>query len=96
MLRWLWGARGDAVSGEGEDAIVRIVAIELNASEADVRRVHSFRRDLKMDSVAAATILFSIEEEFGVSFEGVQVGKIDTLVELQRAIDRASAGEAKR
>lgn len=48
----------------------------------------SLRLDLGMDSIAAANILFAIEEEFEISFEGVPVRRIDRLEEVADLVER--------
>ena len=71
--------------------VVRLISVELKVAEDRVRSAASFRRDLGMDSIAAANILFSLEEEYGVELELDKVEDLDTLDELVAVVASSSA-----
>ncbi len=80
-------------TGDGEltETVIRLIGVELNASREDVRRAGSLRRDLKMDSVAAASLLFAIEEEYGIELELERVESIDTVEGIVAVVARSRA-----
>jgi acyl carrier protein len=59
--------------------VADVVAIELRASVKEVLEVDSLRQRFRMDSIAAANILFAIEEVYSVSFELVESGNVDSV-----------------
>lgn len=79
------------VTGEGEivGTVIRLIGIELDVSEEEVRRAGSLRQDLKMDSVAAANLLFAIEEEYGIELELEKVESIDTVTGIVAVVARS-------
>jgi len=66
--------------------IVRIVSIELGVGEDVVRRAGSLRVELSMDSVAAANILFRLEEEFGVELDVDVVEVIESMSDIEAIV----------
>jgi acyl carrier protein len=73
--------------------IVRHLAIELKVDEADVVLAGSLRADLQMDSVAAANILFALEEDLGVEIDLGEVVSLDTLADFVGVV-AAAVGDA--
>jgi acyl carrier protein len=71
------------------DVVVRLLAVELAVSQERVLTARSLREDLGMDSIAAANLLFSLEEELGVEFD--EIPRIDTLAELESAVRESLA-----
>jgi acyl carrier protein len=65
-------------------AIVRMIAIELSVDQEKVLAARSLRGDLGMDSIAAANLLFALEEELGVEFD--EIPEIDTVGQLESAV----------
>lgn len=76
-----------------ESTIARLVAIEMKTTDARVRHVGSFRRELGMDSISAANLLFAVEEEYGVELDPDEVGRLDSLADVVAAVERALGGE---
>jgi acyl carrier protein len=76
------------------DVLIRLLAIELSVDPERVRTARSLREDLGMDSIAAANLLFSLEEELGVEFD--EIPRIDTLAELEGAVRTHLAAGAPR
>jgi acyl carrier protein len=72
--------------------VVRLISVELKVTEERVRSASSFRHDLGMDSIAAANILFSLEEEYGIELELDNVESLDNLEALVAVV--ASMGIA--
>lgn len=74
----------------GEERIDRVIATiigrELDVDVMTVLSADSLRAEFGMDSVAAAGILFAIEEEFDISFERYELGKMQTVRDLRRAL----------
>ena len=66
------------------EVLIRLLAIELGVPPEEIVAAGSLREDVGMDSIAAANLLFSIEEELGVEFD--EIPRIDTLEELEGAI----------
>jgi acyl carrier protein len=69
--------------------VVRLMAIELKTSEDKVRCARSFRSDLGMDSIAAANVLFALEEEYGIEIRLENVERLDTLSEIEAVVSRS-------
>lgn len=78
--------------GEAAETVVRLIAIELNVPEDEVRAAGSLRRDLKMDSIAAANLLFALEEECGVELELDEVQRFDTVSDIAAVVARSRRG----
>ena len=77
------------------DLIVQVIAIELETTEAEVRAAASLRNNLGMDSIAAANVLFSLEEELGVELDLDEVESLDSVAEIAGLVDQmAPAAEA--
>ncbi len=76
---------------EVADTVARLVAIEMKTSEERVRRMRSFRSDLGMDSIAAANLLFAVEEEYGIELDPDELGRLDSLADVVGAVERAFA-----
>jgi acyl carrier protein len=76
------------------ETIVRLIAIELKVSEQDVRKARSLKNDLSMDSIAAANLLFALEEEYGIEMNLDDVSTLDTLPELEDVVSRSLAADA--
>ena len=70
--------------GELHATIVRLLAAELGVPEQEVERAQSLRKDLGMDSIAAASLLFALEEELSVEFG--EIPEIDSLGELEAKV----------
>lgn len=70
------------------DLIVRVIAIELETSEEEVRAAASLRSDLGMDSIAAANVLFSLEEELGVELDLDEVETLDSVADIAGLVDQ--------
>jgi acyl carrier protein len=66
--------------------VVKVTARELGVSEAAIANSNSLRADFRMDSVATAAILFALEDELGVSFEGYKFEGIATVSDLCMAL----------
>jgi acyl carrier protein len=66
------------------EVLIRLLAIELGVPPDEIVAAGSLREDVGMDSIAAANLLFSIEEELGVEFD--EIPRIDTLEELEGAV----------
>jgi acyl carrier protein len=77
-----------------DDTIVRLIAIEMKTSEDRVRHAGSLRKDLGMDSISAANILFAIEEEYGIELQLDRVAAVDSLVDL-RSVLQLSLADAR-
>ncbi|MFM7736370.1 MAG: acyl carrier protein [Alphaproteobacteria bacterium] len=77
-----------------EAKVARLVAVEMKTTEARVRHVRSFRRELGMDSISAANLLFAVEEHYGIELDPDSVGGIDSLAEVTAAVVLALEGEA--
>ena len=75
--------------GDIADTVIRLIAIELQISEAEVRQAQSLRTDLGMDSIAAANLMFALEEEYGVEISLDQVERLDTLPEIEAVVNRS-------
>lgn len=86
----MYGVRMEAVH-DVLSTVARLIAIELNVLEQQVWQAQSLRVDLGMDSIAAANLLFAIEEEFGISLELDRVEKIETLSQIAELVIRAQA-----
>ncbi|MBM4268899.1 MAG: acyl carrier protein [Deltaproteobacteria bacterium] len=71
------------------DTVVRLIAIELEMPEDRVRSATSLRGELGMDSIAAANVLFAIEEELGVELVLEDVEHLDDVAEIARVVRRA-------
>lgn len=71
------------------ETVVRLLAIELQVPEERVRSASSLRGELGMDSIAAANVLFSIEEELGVELVLEDVEHLDDVAEIARVVRRA-------
>jgi acyl carrier protein len=69
------------------DTVVRLIAIELGVSPAEVEGARSLRSDLGMDSIAAASLLFALEEEWRVELG--ELGEIDTIDQIEAALHEA-------
>lgn len=67
---------------EVRDSVVHQIAIELNVDPERVDGARSLRTDLKMDSVAAAKVLFSLEEMHGVVIDLDNATSVDSVVEI--------------
>jgi acyl carrier protein len=95
MRRWWCGGAAMKHATEQDDltAIAKLIAIELNVEEDSVREAHSLRRELRMDSIAAANILFSIEDAFDISFENVDIKNVDTVDDIVALVKRLQAGK---
>ena len=63
----------------------------MKTSEERVRRVRSFRSDLGMDSIAAANLLFAVEEEYGIELDPDELGRLDSLADVVGAVERTLA-----
>jgi acyl carrier protein len=72
--------------------LVKLIAIELSVAEERVASARSLREDLGMDSIAAANLLFLLEEELGVELG--EVPQVDTLAELESAVREWIAARA--
>jgi len=70
------------------DLIVEVLAIELHKTNEEVRAARSLRGDLGMDSIAAANVLFSLEEELGLELDLEDVEGLDSLSEIVAVVDR--------
>jgi acyl carrier protein len=80
-----------AMQSDVRALIVRVVAIELNRAESVVVNATSLRNDLAMDSVAAANVLFALEEECGVELDVNRVDSLDTLQDIEDLIAASTA-----
>jgi acyl carrier protein len=70
-------------------AVVRALAIELKASEEDVRGASSLKRELRMDSIAAVNVVFMLEEEYDVVIEMSEGDEFDSLAQIVEVVRRA-------
>ena len=70
------------------ETVVRALAIELNVPEERIRAARSLRTELGMDSIAAANVLFAIEEELGVELALEDVEQLDDVAEIARVVQR--------
>lgn len=70
------------------DVVVRVLSVELEVSADEVRAARSLRNDLGMDSIAAANVLFHLEEEFGVELDLEAADRLDSLPEILQVVDR--------
>jgi acyl carrier protein len=70
--------------GDVRAVLVRLLAVELSVTPEAILAAGSLREDVGMDSIAAASLLFSLEEELGVEFD--EIPRIDTLRELESAV----------
>lgn len=77
------------MSREVAETVVRLVAIELRTSEDRVRSCASLRRDLGLDSIAAANVLFALEQEYGVEIRLDDVERLDSLEDVAVAVERS-------
>jgi acyl carrier protein len=76
------------------EVLVRLLAIELGVPPGEIIAAASLREDVGMDSIAAANLLFSLEEELGVEFD--EIPRIETLDELEVAVrEFLGAGERR-
>lgn len=73
---------------EPMEVIVRVLSVELDVPVAAVRDAASLRRDLGMDSIAAANVFFSLEDEFGVEIWLEDGERIDCLAEIEAVVER--------
>lgn len=64
--------------------LIRMLAVELSISEESVAVARSLRADLGMDSIAAANLLFALEEELGIELD--EIPPIETLDDLEAAV----------
>ena len=71
------------------DTVVRLLAIELNLPEPDVRGARSLRHDLKMDSVSAANLLYALEEAFGIELEIDDGARFDTAEDVAALVEKS-------
>jgi acyl carrier protein len=71
------------------EKITRLIAIEMNVPEEVVRKAGSLRKELGMDSVAAASLLFAIEEEFSILLDLTNVEDVDSPTELASLVASA-------
>ena len=71
------------------ETVVRLIAVELDVSEDRVRQAKSLRHDLKMDSVAAANLLFALEEEYAMEFDVDRVERFDTVADIAAVVARS-------
>lgn len=71
------------------DTVARLVAIELRIPEEKVRRCRSLRKDLGMDSIAAANVLFALEQEYGVEIRLDEVEGLDNIEAVAVAVERS-------
>lgn len=76
------------------DLIVRMIAIELETTEDQVRTAGSLRNDLGMDSIAAANVLFSLEQELGVELDLDEVEGLDSVVDIAGLVVHSQVLEA--
>ncbi len=65
-----------------EASVVKQIAVEMGVEEAQVRRAGSLRGDVGMDSVAAANILFALEELFEVELDLDEVISVDSVADV--------------
>ncbi|HZR82615.1 MAG TPA: acyl carrier protein [Candidatus Binatia bacterium] len=78
------------------ETVIRLIAIELDIPPAEVRKASSLRRDLKVDSVAAANLLFALEEEYAVDLDLERVDKLDTVDDIATLVERSIGSKADR
>lgn len=78
------------------EKVINLVAIELEISPAEVTHASSLRRDLKADSVAAANLLFALEEEFAIELDLERVGTLDTIDEIASLVERSLRTKVRR
>jgi acyl carrier protein len=71
------------------DAVVRALATELKASEADVRAARSLKADLRMDSIAAVNVAFEMEETFDVEIDIDENDEFDSVGAIVAIVRRA-------
>ncbi len=76
---------------EARDAVVRVLAIELKASESEVRAASSLRKELGMDSIAVANVLYALEEEYDCELELDGVVRLDTVEDLAGVLSNTPA-----
>jgi acyl carrier protein len=69
--------------------VVRILATELKASEDRIREAKSLRRDLGMDSIAAANAAFALEDECDIDLDIGEDDTFDTVEEIVAVVRRA-------
>jgi len=81
---------------DAAEVVVGIVAIELRASEEQVRSARSFRGELGMDSIALANIVYALEEEYDCELAVEGVKRLDTVADLVRVLlDGGAAGPGR-
>lgn len=67
-----------------EQRVMKIVAEQLGANEADVKINSSFVNDLGADSLDTVELVMALEEEFGCEIPDEDAEKITT---VQQAVD---------
>ena len=71
--------------------VVDALATELGVSAAKVRAARSLKKELGMDSIAAANVLFALEETFGVDLELDGADRLDSVDDIAAVVKRLIA-----
>ena len=71
------------------ESVVRILAGELKAQESRVRDARSLKMDVAMDSIAAANVLFELEDKYDIEIELEEQDSFDTVEAIVELLRRA-------
>jgi acyl carrier protein len=82
------------------ETVVQAVATELKITTNRARSAKSLRNDLGMDSIAAANVLFALEEIYGVELHLESADRVDSVSEIaavvRRSVERRSGTDSAR
>jgi acyl carrier protein len=67
--------------------VLEIVAEVLECAPESISEEFAFRADPRWDSLAALTLITSIEDEFGIVVSGTELEGIGTVAELGALLD---------
>ena len=79
---------------EVEKAVVRALCVELEVSEPDVMAASSLRRDVGMDSMSVANVVFALEEDFACELDLEGAKRLDTVGDIALLLQSALESRA--
>ena len=79
---------------EVEKAVVRALCVELEVSEPDVMAASSLRRDVGMDSMSVANVVFAREEDFACELDLEGAKRLDTVGDIALLLQSALESRA--